>query len=418
MQGTRQPVKTRLLNDHIKATKQQDDEVPRVRTSACVCPAPAGTARAYCPAPNGGNRLLLSQAGNKPATSASYPSLVRTESSLDRTLWTLALLVAIALVIASFAQRPLFGGDGEASGFGRPLTLWVASGEAGSQTEAVAHQVAACWDLGGRAVSVGVLPGSPTSAVVDFLRRPHRAADELLVVTSTTLAEVAHAEREASAAETRERAQQAARLLARAPAVALIGSDPLTLDVRAGSPLHSTAQLLALLRSEPARPLVGIAENAWLQGNLAVLASAAGVQGQMPFSAFRSSREALASLGSSDVRVVLAPRSAIAGDLRSRTVRTLPWPDAQSPETGDLAGGTPRAWMALLAPRGLGAGALAGLRRQAGSLCTRGTWRQLLRSDGLTPALRGSAAPRGFVGGSLGEAARLQALAARIVREY
>ncbi|HEY2631428.1 MAG TPA: hypothetical protein VGI26_03515 [Solirubrobacteraceae bacterium] len=333
------------------------------------------------------------------------------EPSFDRTLWTIVLVAAIALVIASFAQRSLFGGDGEASGFGRPLTLWVASGEAGSQTEAVAHQVAACWDLDGRAVNVGVLPGSPTSAVVDFLRQPHREPNELLVVTSTTLADIAHAEREAVATEAQERARQAARLLTGAPSVALIGSDPLTIAVRASSSLRTTTQVLSLLRGQPTRPLVGISENLWLQGNLAVLAQAAGVQGDMPYSSFRSSREAIASVGSTDVRVVLAPASAVSADVRGGSLRTLPWPANAGPSS-------PRAWIALMAPRGLDASQLDGLRHQAGTLCTRDSWRRLLRSDGLSPASRGSSVPRGFVRDSLSEASRLQTLAARMVREY
>lgn len=362
--------------------------------------------------------LTWSRVGNKRLARGTYPSSVRPESSLDRTLWTLVLLVVIAVVLASFAQRPLFGGDGEAAGFGRPLTLWVASGESGSQTEAVAHQVAACWNLNGRSVSVGVLPGSPTAAVVSFLRRPHRTADELLVVTSTTLADIAHAERVAAATETQERAEQAARLLSHAPAVTLIGSDPLTLAVRTGSPLRSTPELLSLLRAESARPQVGIAENAWLQGNLAVLAQAAGVRGQMPFSSFRSSREALASVGSNDVRVVLAPRSAVENDLRDDAVRTLQWPSTQIAGEQSLASHPPQAWMALLAPRGLNATQLASLRHQAGSLCTRNAWRRLLRSDGLTPASSSNKIPHDFVRHSLGEAAQLQQLAARIVRSY
>lgn len=337
---------------------------------------------------------------------------MRPEStSLDRTLWMLVLIVAIALAIASFAQRPLFGGYGEASGFGRPLTLWVTSGEAGSQTEAVAHQVAACWSLDGRAVSVGVLPGNPTSAVVDFLRREHHAPDELLVVTSTTLADVVHAEHAAFGAEMQERAQQAALLLSQAPSIALIGSDPLTLAVRARSPLRATGQLLALLRDQPSRPLVGIADNPWLRGNLALLAQSAQVHGQMPFSLFRSSREAVASLGSSDVRVVLAPRSAVSSELTGGSLHALPW------HSEDKAA-SPRAWITLIAPRGVNVTQLAGLRRQAGALCSHDTWQRLLRSDGLTPAARGDLVPRGFMRRSLDQAARLQALATRIVREY
>lgn len=330
------------------------------------------------------------------------------ETALDRSLWTTVLAIAVALVIASFAQRPLFGGDGEASGFGHQLTLWVAGGEAGSQTEAVARQVAACWQLDGRSTNVGVLAGSSAAAVVDFLRRPPRASDELLLLTSETLADVAHETEMANDPEGRERAERAERLLLRAPTVSLLASDPLMIATRPSSPPGDTGQLLAQMRERPAQPLIGVAEDAWSQGHLAALAQLAGVRGTMAFDSYGSTRDAVAGLDAGRVGVVLAPRSSLAGDVAAGRFRTLAWPGSDSP----------RAWVALLAPIGLESGQLTQLRRQAAALCPDGAWPRLLRADGLKPADNAAASSRDFVRAGLAEADRLQALAARVVRNY
>jgi tripartite-type tricarboxylate transporter receptor subunit TctC len=335
---------------------------------------------------------------------------MRSESPLDRSLWRIALTIAVIAVVASFAYQPLFSGDDEASGFSHPLTLWVAGGETGGQAEAVARQAAACWQFGGRSVTVGTLPGGSATAVADFLDRVHRAPDELLLVTSTTLSDIAHDVQDTSAPELRERAQRAARLLDGAAPVALLGGDSLTLTVRAGSPIRSTAQLLALMRTLPSRPLVGVAEDTWLQGNLAALAQSAGVHGAMPFSVFRSSREAVVSLDAGEAEVVVAPYSVVSGDLRDGRLRELPWPARRD--------ATPRAWVAILAPLGLDAGELATLRHQARELCPGGAWQRLLRVDGLTPIQPGRASVANFMHDGVNEATRLQTLAARIVRDY
>ncbi|HEX3693198.1 MAG TPA: hypothetical protein VHU13_07630 [Solirubrobacteraceae bacterium] len=337
---------------------------------------------------------------------------MQSESRLDRSLWTIVVTVAAALVIANFAQRPLFGGDGEASGFGHPLTVWVTGTEADSQSRSIARQVAACWGPDGQPVDVGVLPGGSSAAVVDFLQDAHRASDELLLVTSGTLAEIAHQERAAPGSETRERAHLAARLLRHAPEVSVLGSDPLALAVRADSPVRSTAGLLGVLRERDNPPFVGVPEDAWLQGNLAALAQRAGVNGRMPFVAYRSSRLALASLRSGEIGLVLALRSSLASQLDGggqASLRALPWP---------AAGGDPRTWVGLLAPRGIATRQLGELRRQATALCPGGEWRRMLHSDGIAPALNRAVAPPRFATHGLVEATELQSLAARIVRNY
>ncbi|HVR04701.1 MAG TPA: LysR substrate-binding domain-containing protein [Solirubrobacteraceae bacterium] len=334
---------------------------------------------------------------------------MQSESSLDRSLWTIALAIAVALVVANFAQRPLFGGDGEASGFGHPITLWVTGGEAASQVRSIARQVAACWEQGGQQVDVGVLPGGSSTAVVDFLRSSRRSPDELLLVTSDTLAEVARDERSTPGSELRERGEIAARLLSTAPTVSVLGSDSLALAVSARSPLRDTSQLLAQLRGRPAQPFIGIAEDAWLEGSLASLALRAGVERQVPFEAYRSSRLALASLVSGEIGAVLTQRSSLAADLAAGRVRALPWPH----------GHEPRSQVALLAPLGLTGRQLATLQSQSGELCAGGEWRRMLHSDGISPIRSsGTTAMRSFVAEDMAEAAALQALAERIVRSY
>jgi hypothetical protein len=336
---------------------------------------------------------------------------MQSESRFDRSLWTIALALAAALVIVNFAQRPLFGGDGEASGFGSPLTLWVTGGEAESQTRLVARQVAACWNLGvgGRQASVGVLSGSTASALVDFLQHTHPTPDELLLVTSTTLADVAHDERAAPGSEARELAQRAASLLDEAPVVRVIGSDALTLAVRDSSRLHDTGQLTALMRTRPAQPLIGISQNNWLQGNLAALVQSAEVDGQLPFDSYNSSRLALAALMSGEVEVVLARRSGVASDLAAGHVRTLAWP---------VGAGSPRSTVELLAPRGLDPNRLTMLRKQSAELCPGSTWRRLMHTDGLTSSRATTSPASDFLRKNLLEATNLQELAARIVRDY
>lgn len=336
---------------------------------------------------------------------------MREESQLDRTLWTVVLTAAVVLVVLSFARQPLLGGEGEASGFSAPLTLWLPASQAGSQAEAVAQQAAACWDGSGRPATVGVLPGSSSAAVSDFLSHTRGASADLLLLTSTTLSEIAHDNIDTPSSEAGESAQRAVRLLARTPPIAVLGVDALTLAVRAGSPIHDTAQLLALMRRDPSRPLLGVADDAWSQGNLAALAQSANLHGQIPYSAFRSAREAIVSLDAGEVEVVVAPHSALHGALHDGQLRELPWPSG---------GGTtpPHAWIAVVAPTGLSTTELATLRSQSRRLCAGVSWTRMLRGDGLSPASPSRPQLDRLVRDGIGEANRLQSLATRIVRNY
>lgn len=332
------------------------------------------------------------------------------ESLLDRSLWPLVLTAAAVLVVLSFAKGPLSSSSGAASATGKPLTLWVAGGEATGETETLAHQLAACGELGDKSTTVGLLPGGSVEAVEDFLSNAHGVSGELLLLTSGLLSQVVYDAREPADSETGELGRATARALRSATPLAVIGNDEVSLAVRARSSIDTTAQLLALARGTPSRPLFGIAAEPWLEGSLATVAQAAGVQGTMPFDAERSIREAVVTLDAGETAAVLAPHSSLVGDVRAGRLRELPWPSWRAR--------APQSWIAIVAPSGLGAGTVGQLRRQASKLCSAGVWHRRLRSDGLSTASERPGTLHGLIDSGLDEATRTQALAAAIVRDY
>lgn len=333
------------------------------------------------------------------------------ETTFDRSLWTLVLTIAVAVVVFSFARGPLTGSAGPASALAHPLTLWVTGGESSGEAETLARQAAACWQLGGHQTDVGVLSGGSVEAVDDFLHRAHGTSDDLLMLTSATLSQIAYEALRPPGSPARAHAQATAQRLLEATPVAMLGRDSTTLAVRSSSTIQSTAQLLALLREHPSRPVLGIAGEAWLEGSLAVLAQSAGVEGAMPFSAYRSSREAVVSLADGEAQVVVAPHSAFGHSLKHGGLRVLPWPSATRRNGSE-------GWVAILAPGGISASTVASLRQQATTLCGGYGWRRRLREDGLAPANTGLASLRDLIPGGLSEASELQALAAKVVRNY
>jgi len=324
-------------------------------------------------------------------------------------LWAIVLTIVVLIVVVSYAQQALSSSDDEAVGFGPSLTLWVAGAQSGGQTVSVATQAASCWELHGHSTTVGVLPGGSATAVAEFLDGVRGKPDELLLITSTTLADIAHDQRDPLLGdESRERAERAEQMLSAAAPIAILASDPLTLTVAAHSPIHNTDELFERIRHFSSRPLLDVAADSWLRGNLAALVEQAGVQGVVPYGVFGSSREAIANVAGDGEEVGLTPYSAVRADLQSGRLREIRWP----------GGRPPRTWMAILAPAGLAREEIAALRRQARGLCAGGAWAEVLRTDGLHPVLPGAVGLGSFVPDGIREAARLQVLARRIMRDY
>lgn len=334
---------------------------------------------------------------------------VTSENVFDRTLWAIVLTIAVIFVAINFARGPLTGSAAPTSALAAPLTLWVTGAESSNETQALAQQAAACWQLGGRQANVGVLPGGSVEAVGDFLHHTHGAANDLLVLTSGTLSEIAYEALRPPGSPARANAQAAAQRLLEATPLAVLGTDSMSLAVSSGSQIRSTTQLLSVLRARPSRPVLGVATEAWLEGSIASLAQSAGIAGEMPFDAYRSSAEAVASLDAGEAEAIVAPHSALVAGLRSGALRQLAWPAPSAASDG---------WVAIMAPAGLDPSVIASLRRQAAQLCSEDGWRQHLRSDGLSPVRTSSRSLRSLIRNGLGEAGRTQELATRVVRNY
>jgi ABC-type amino acid transport substrate-binding protein len=328
---------------------------------------------------------------------------------VKRALWPALVLIVLACVVLNFVQHPFLGVPSDAAVSAEShLTLWLAETEASGDAAAVVRETADSLLLYGRPATVGVLPGGSSQAVVQFFSQP-QPADELLAVSSETIADLAQERGSALIGDDPIRAALAQRLLARAAPVALLSREPLTIAVAPGSPLHSAEDLLRGLHEAPQSHVFAIADGGWPAGNLAALVEQAGVGGVVPYRVFPSSEEASLALTAGSADVLLAPRGAIEAELRAHTLRALGWPAA--------AGPVPGAWIELLAAPGTPPARVAGVRRQLLDLSRNPTWSAQLRRGGEHPALGlDRAGLSRFLPAQMARAAELERIAERIER--
>jgi tripartite-type tricarboxylate transporter receptor subunit TctC len=290
---------------------------------------------------------------------------VHPEPPAFRTIWALIMAVAIGVLLLSvFDLPPSVSEPPPASAH---ITLWV------------------YWELGDSTATVEALPGN---AVTGFLERgAAQARENMLVLTSTTLSHIAGA-------------ADGSALVARAPVIAVLASDPLELAVPASSSIRSSAQLRLALRAYPGRRLFGLAQDDWVKGNFAALAAYWRLRERRVYTAFDTIQDSVAGLEAGVTAVVLAPRSALVREVRAGKLRVLHWPDRNPPE----------AWVALAAPVGLPKADVEALRRKAAQIAREPGWRRLLIGDGLTPRDPSPAALAAFLHDGATNAARLAAL--------
>lgn len=317
---------------------------------------------------------------------------VHSEPRAIASLWIVLFAAAVGVLMLNLLRNP--GAGGQSRPLFAPLTFWITDAQADSDTSQIAAAASTHWQLGQAPGSVGMLPGKPAQAIDAFLRRtaaPAQAPGNLLVLTSTTLSQLDGG---------------GAGSAAHASVVAVLATDPLELAVKPNSPLHSVAQALARVRTDPSQKVFGVANDGWLVGNLAALVPGQGLHGRAPYTLYSSSADAIAGLASGAAQVVLAPRSTLSGALAAHRLRLLHWPH----------GRTPQAWIALVAPSSLPAKQLAALRRHGQALTAEPAWRRLLRADGLRPADVAPPQLKAFLRDQLRDAQRLHALTARFVQ--
>jgi hypothetical protein len=304
---------------------------------------------------------------------------MKRESRLGRALWLAFLVLLGGYVVADFVRSPFTAPKGAAAVRGAAVTIWVPAGEAGDESGAVLTGAAAGLDLGDHTTVVKSIPGGSAQALISFLSRRHGGRGQVLALTSTTLADLAHDRHETLVPGAAEEAALARALLRRAKPIGTLASDPVEVAVERGSPIRNDSELVASLRAAPGEQLFGIDDDTFSRDQLAALVAGADVNGEVHFTVYQSGGDAAHGTASGDDGMVLAGRPA----LRGEQLRRLGWP---------LPTPQPRAWVALLARAEVDAAELANLRTWVRGLQHEPHWRANLRAEGRRAAAPGTRA--------------------------
>jgi hypothetical protein len=332
---------------------------------------------------------------------------VQRESRIGRVLWIAIVIVLSGYVVTDFVRSPFLAPSGSAAVRGAALTLWAPASENGGETGAVLDQGAAALELGGHATVVKSLSGGTSQALIDFFSGQAGSRRDLLVITSTTLADLAHDRHDQLVPGAAEQAALARELLRRAAPIGMVESEPLTLVVGSHSAIQSGSGLLRRLARAPEDQLFGIADDTFSRDQLAALVDRAGVNGEVRFAVYQSGAEAGGAIAGGSADVALAAAGAVHGDVAGGSLRELRWP---------LDGGrAPRAWIAVVARPDMPAARLARLRAWFRALAGNRRWDAQLRRAGRAPAAPGTRRLAALVADT-GGADRLERLAQRIER--
>jgi hypothetical protein len=332
---------------------------------------------------------------------------VQRESRIGRALWIAIVVVLGAYVVTDFVRSPFLAPSGSAAVRGAALTLWSPAAESGGETGAVLDQAAAALELKGHATAVKTLSGGTAQALIDFFSGYSGGQRDLLVVTSTTLADLAHDRHDLLVPGAAEQAALARELLRRAEPVGMVESEPLALAVDDRSPIRSGPELMRALAGTPEEQLFGIDDDTFSRDQLAALVDRAGIDGEVRFALYQSGAEAGGAIASGGADVALAGAGALHEDVAGGRLRELRWP---------LDGGrAPRAWIAVVARPDMPARRLSRLRAWVRALAGDHRWGMRLREAGRAPAAPGTARLAALLADTH-SADRLERLAQRIER--
>ncbi|HEY2052372.1 MAG TPA: hypothetical protein VGH14_00380 [Solirubrobacterales bacterium] len=282
------------------------------------------------------------------------------------------------------------------------VTIWAPAAEVGNESGPVVGEAAAGLELGGHRAVVKSIPGGSARALISFLSRHRPGRGQLLAISSTTLADLAHDRHETLVPGAAEEATLARALLRRSKPVGMLASEPLELAVDRGSPIRNGAELVASVAAAPSEQLFGIDDDTFSRDQLAAFVGGAGVDGEVHFSVFQSASEAEQAIATGTAETVLAGRPA----LRDAPLRRLGWP-ISTPQ--------PRAWVALVARPSVDTADLKDLRAWVTALQSEPHWRAILRAEGRRPAGPGTRALARLIRHTA-TADRLEAVAEKVER--
>jgi tripartite-type tricarboxylate transporter receptor subunit TctC len=327
---------------------------------------------------------------------------MKRESRLGRALWLVLLVVVGGYVVADFVRSPFSTSPGAAAVRPAAVTIWAPAGEAGGESGPVLTQAVAGLELDGHPTVVKSLPGGSAQALISFLSRRHYGHGQLLAISSTTLADLAHDRHETLVPGAAEEAVLAQALLRHSRPVGMLAADPLELAVEQGSSIRNRAEMLGSLTADPSEQVFGIGDNTFSRDQLAALVEGAGVDGAVHFSVLQSDADANQAIANGSADAVLVGRSAILhGQLHG-----IGWP---------LPGPHPYSWVALVAPETTETDDLDTLRGWISDLQRDPRWRANLQAEGRLPSAPGVKVVAGLIRHTA-PAERLERIAERVER--
>src|ERR1700754_2806757 len=200
---------------------------------------------------------------------------MKRESRLGRALWVILLVLLGGYVVADFVRSPFSAPRGAAAVRPAAVTIWVPAGGAGDESAAVLDQAAAGLEVGGHRTLVRSIPGGSAQALISFLSRHHPGRGQVLAISSTTLADLAHDRHETLVPGAAEEAALARALLRRAKPIGMLASDPIEVAVERRSPIRNDSELVASLQAAPGEQLFGIDDDTFSRDQLAALVAGA-----------------------------------------------------------------------------------------------------------------------------------------------
>ena len=259
-----------------------------------------------------------------------------------------------------------------------PLVRIVVPFSAGGSNDVLARAIAPVLARRlGNSVIVENKPGAAGMIGAEFVTRAAPDGATLLLTSSTY----------ATAAATQSKLQfdPATALVP----VALLAQNPLLLAVSAATPYKSTAELVAAARAQPGKLNYGSA-GVGSVGQMATELFNGAAKVQMTHVPFKGASDALLSLASGQIDVMISNYSSLAAQLKGGKVRALAVtsarPSAAYPDLPPVSAAVPgyaiEIWVAMFAPAGTPAALVERLNRELNEIAASAELKPLFEQDG------------------------------------
>jgi tripartite-type tricarboxylate transporter receptor subunit TctC len=330
-----------------------------------------------------------------------------TSTDRSRSLWRLVLAATLLIVIADFADYPTVSGL-RASPPVTDLTLVLTAGDAGSPLKKDADVFAGALSELPRSAQARSSGVGTAATILEFAE--HQDPGELLLLTSTAVAELTRGAQQPTSDDEARASRSALAALRRLQPIAPLFRDPVAVLVRDGPGPADFAELIDQVVERPGGRVLGLPADAAAKASIAGLIAGLGIDGEVPYRSFPNSSQAAMALAGGTVDVAITPRSQALGELKRGKIHTLAMPPGKAGEAHWLD----PTWAILVGAPALREHQRQALRKVAARAQRSRSWRLHLGRQRLQPLEVGAEGLRRFVSRRAARAARLAEIVAAV----